>query len=56
MRLALLYPEPGKVGSGKKSAAGKALETSGFSRQRLDQARAVLRHWRELGLGNLMCR
>jgi hypothetical protein len=48
MRLALLFPEAEKGGRGKKSAAGKALETSGFSRQRLDQARAVPRHSREL--------
>lgn len=39
MRLALLYPEPEKGGRGNK---GKALETSGFSRQRLGQARSVL--------------
>jgi hypothetical protein len=48
MRLAWLYPEAEKGGRGKKSEARKALETSGFSRQRLDQARAVLRHSREL--------
>jgi hypothetical protein len=47
MRLALLYPEPEKGGRGNK---GKALETSGFSRQRLGQARSVLAFSRELAL------
>jgi hypothetical protein len=45
MRLALLYPEPEKGGRGHKT---KALETSGFSRQRLGQARAVVAFSREL--------
>jgi ParB-like chromosome segregation protein Spo0J len=47
MRLALLYPEPEKGGRGHK---GKALETSGFSRQRLGQARAVLAYSRDLAI------
>ncbi len=47
MGIALLYPEPdGKGGRGKK----KAPETGGFSRQRLGDARAVLRFSRELAL------
>ena len=37
--LAMHYPEPDKPGRGRK---GKALETSGFSRQRLGQARTIL--------------
>ena len=37
MKTAMQYPEPEKGGRGKK-----ALETSGFSRQRLRQASAVL--------------
>jgi hypothetical protein len=32
--VAMIYPEPEKGGRGKKSAAGKPLETSGFSRWR----------------------
>ena len=39
MALAMLYPEPEKGGRGKK-----APETGGFSRQRLGDARSVLRH------------
>ena len=47
MAVAILYPEPETGGRGKKA---KALETSGFSRQRLGQARAVLRHSTDLAL------
>jgi hypothetical protein len=47
MALAMIYPEPEKGGRGKKAAVGNLLETSGFSRQLLDQARTVLRHSRE---------
>jgi len=46
MGLAFLYPEPEKGGRGKKAQNDK--ETLGFSRMRLSQARAVLRHSREL--------
>jgi hypothetical protein len=48
MAMAFAYPEPEKGGRGKK-----ALETSGFSRQRLGQARQVLRHSRELAMAVL---
>ena len=47
MRIAWLWPEPDKRGRGNK---GKALETGAFSRQRLQQARAVLAYSRELAL------
>lgn len=47
MGMALLYPEPEKGGRGNKV---KALETSGFSRQRLGQARQVLRFSPEMAL------
>jgi hypothetical protein len=42
--LALLYPDTEKGGRGKKSEAVKSIETTGFSRSRLDQARSILRH------------
>jgi hypothetical protein len=45
--LAMIYPEPER-GRGKKDEAKKVLETRGFSRQRLEQARAVLHHSRAL--------
>ena len=48
MRLALLHPEPEKGGRGKKKTVE---ETSTlFSAKRLQQARAVLRHSRDLAL------
>jgi hypothetical protein len=47
MALALIYPEP-KRGRGKKDEARKVLETRAFSRQRLEQARSILRHSRAL--------
>jgi ParB-like chromosome segregation protein Spo0J len=40
--LAMIYPEPER-GRGKKDEAGKVLETRAFSRQRLEQARTILR-------------
>src|SRR4051794_14033069 len=43
--LAMLYPEP-KRGRGHQDEARKVLETRSFSRQRLEQARSVLRHSR----------
>ena len=46
--LAMIYPEAGKGGRGKKSDAAKAAETSGFSTRRVEQARALLRHSRAL--------
>jgi hypothetical protein len=45
---ALLYPEPTKRGRGNKADTTKSLETKDFSSARLSQARAVLRHSREL--------
>jgi hypothetical protein len=50
MGLAFLYPDPEKGGRGKKTQATNSVETMGFSRSRLDQARAVLRHSREFRL------
>ena len=44
MAHAMIYPEPEKGGRGKKTT----IETSGFSRQRLQQASAVLRHSQKL--------
>ena len=48
MALAMLYPEPEKGGRGKKRQATNSLVSSGFSQQRLSQARAVLHYSREL--------
>jgi hypothetical protein len=50
MAVAFAYPDPDKPGRGKK---GKAEETSGFSQKRLQQARQVLHHSRELALAVL---
>jgi predicted nucleic acid-binding Zn-ribbon protein len=47
MGLAFLFPEPER-GRGKKDEARKEIETSSFSYARVKQARAVLRHSREL--------
>ena len=44
----MMYPEPGKGGRGKKSAATNSLVSGGFSRQLLDHARTVLAHTPEL--------
>jgi hypothetical protein len=46
--LAMMYPESENGGRGKKSAAKNLLVSSGFSRQRLDQARTILHHSRPL--------
>jgi len=46
MALAVIYPEPEKGGRGKRSENSK--ETLGFSTMRLSQARAILRHSREM--------
>jgi hypothetical protein len=43
MAMAMICPEPEKGGRGKKTT-GNVIETTKFSRSRLDQARAVLRH------------
>jgi hypothetical protein len=51
MAVAFAYPEPEKGGRGKK---GNLPETSGFSRQRLGQARQVLHHSRDLARAVLM--
>jgi hypothetical protein len=48
MAAAFLRPEPGKRGRAKKSSSVKSLETTGFSKQRLAEARRVLRHSRPL--------
>jgi hypothetical protein len=48
MALAMMYPEPEKGGRGKNTEARKAAETAGFSSRRLAEARAVLRHSRDL--------
>jgi len=49
MALAMIYPEDGgKGGRGKKDAARNLREKRGFSQDRLDCARAVLRHSRSL--------
>ena len=50
MRLALLYPDREAGGRGRKSTATKVVETTGFSKSRLDQARAVLAHSRDLAI------
>jgi len=42
-RHAMLYPEPGKGGRGKKNGS----DTEQFSKVRLSYARAVLRHLAE---------
>jgi ParB-like chromosome segregation protein Spo0J len=44
MAIAMAYPEPEKGGRGKNAASRKARETAGFSHDRLQQARAILRH------------
>jgi Protein of unknown function (DUF3102) len=48
MAMAMLYPDHGERGRGKKSAAIKSVETTGISRSRLDQARSVLRFSRPI--------
>jgi hypothetical protein len=45
MLTAILFPEPG---SRTKKDAAKAAESSGFSKERLSEARLVLRHSRDL--------
>jgi hypothetical protein len=42
MALAMIYPEPGERGRGKKSEVLKSAETAGFSSRRLNDARSVL--------------
>lgn len=48
MALAMIYPEPAKGGRGKKSEANTAAKRGGFSQDRLDAARAVLRNDHDL--------
>lgn len=48
MVVAMLYPEREKGGRGKKSKAGNCPETGQFSKQRLSDARTVIKHSREL--------
>jgi hypothetical protein len=45
MAVAMLYPDGGKGGRGKK---GNPAISTGFSQRRLEQARQVLRYSREL--------
>jgi len=42
MAVAMIYPEPEKAHRGKRTEAGKVLETKGFSPALLSQARPVL--------------
>jgi ParB-like chromosome segregation protein Spo0J len=46
--LAMIYPEPEKGGRGKKSDALNSAVSAGFSSRRLNAARSVLRHSRDL--------
>jgi hypothetical protein len=48
MLLAMLFPEPETGGRGKNVAARKAVLNTGFSVERLKQARSVLHHSRSL--------
>jgi ParB-like chromosome segregation protein Spo0J len=48
--LAFLYPEAEKGGRGKNVAARKAVETAGFSPERLKQARTIVRFSRDLAI------
>jgi hypothetical protein len=48
MALAMIYPDAEKGGRGKKSEARNLEETSKFTYRRLNQARSVLRHSRDL--------
>jgi hypothetical protein len=48
MALAMIYPEPAKGGRDKKDAAKKDAESSPFTYRRVQQARSVLRHSRDL--------
>ncbi len=48
MAMAMIYPEPGKGGRGKKSEAGNSAGTAGFSARRVQDARTILRHSRAL--------
>jgi len=50
MRLALLYPQAEQGGRGKKDQARKSTEAGGFSYRRVQDARTVLHHSRELAL------
>lgn len=50
MLLAMAHPASEKGGRGKKAEGTKAAETSGFTERRLQQARAVLHHSREMAL------
>jgi hypothetical protein len=53
MALALIYPESEKGGRGKKGVANSAAKLGGFSRDRVDQARKIVGHSRELALAVL---
>jgi hypothetical protein len=50
-KLAFAYPEPDKSGRGKK---GKVPESGSFGRERLRQARQVLRYSRSDGSGDAL--
>jgi hypothetical protein len=45
---AMIYPDAAERGRGKKSETRKLEETSNFSYRRLNRARSVLRHSRDL--------
>jgi hypothetical protein len=48
MALAMMYPESGQQGRGKNAEVRKAVVSTGFSVERLKQARLVLHHSRAL--------
>jgi hypothetical protein len=52
----MIYPEPEKGGRGRKSEPNTAAKRGGFSEDRLQAARAVLRHSRALAQDVLAAR
>ena len=55
MALAMIYPDPEKGGRGKKSEANTAAKRGGFSDDRLQKARSILRASRPLAEAVLKC-
>ena len=51
--VAMVYPETGVGGKGKKAAGTKAAESAGFSYRRLAEARTVLEHAPDLAVNVL---
>ncbi len=49
MAVAKIYPDPETGGRGNKSKTSNLLVSGGFSRQRLDQSRAVLQYAPDVG-------